>query len=204
MKAARGKKQAADAAVYRDSAAEGEGRTDGVMKLYHTSDREIRNPDIHHGRKNADFGWGFYLTPDRDFTRRWAGNNAVVNEYELDERGLLIHRFTRNQEWFQYIFQNRRLKDGLAVDVVLGPIANDTIFDTLGMISSGLLEPETAMRLLLIGPEYTQIVIKTEKAASQLRWTGAERISRISSDEMEKEQKAYQEAFARELERLIG
>ena len=204
MKAARGKKQAADAAVYRDSAAEGEGRTDGVMKLYHTSDREIRNPDIHHGRKNADFGWGFYLTPDRDFTCRWAGNNAVVNEYELDERGLLIHRFTRNQEWFQYFFQNRRLKDGLAVDVVLGPIANDTIFDTLGMISSGLLEPETAMRLLLIGPEYTQVVIKTEKAASQLRWTGAERISRISSDEMEKEQKAYQEAFARELERLIG
>ena len=51
----------------------------------------------------------------------------------------------------------------------------------LGMISSGLLEPETAMRLLLIGPEYTQVVIKTEKAASQLRWTGAERISRRKS-----------------------
>ena len=29
------------------------------MKLYHTSKTEIRNPDIHHGRKNADFGWGF-------------------------------------------------------------------------------------------------------------------------------------------------
>ena len=38
------------------------------MILYHTSDREIRKPDIHHGRKNADFGWGFYLTPDRDIT----------------------------------------------------------------------------------------------------------------------------------------
>ena len=38
------------------------------MILYHTSDQEIRKPDIHHGRKNADFGWGFYLTPDRDFT----------------------------------------------------------------------------------------------------------------------------------------
>jgi len=30
------------------------------MILYHTSDREIVYPDIHHGRKNADFGWGFY------------------------------------------------------------------------------------------------------------------------------------------------
>lgn len=54
------------------------------MILYHTSEQEIRVPDIHCGRKNADFGWGFYLTPDRDFTYRWARENAVVNEYELD------------------------------------------------------------------------------------------------------------------------
>lgn len=31
-------------------------------------------------------GWGFYLTPDKDFTYRWAGNNAFVNEYEFDEK----------------------------------------------------------------------------------------------------------------------
>ena len=74
------------------------------MILYHTSDREIRKPDIHHGRKNADFGWGFYLTPDRDFTYRWARDDAVVNEYELDEAGLEIHSFTRSVDWFQYIF----------------------------------------------------------------------------------------------------
>ena len=65
------------------------------MKLYHTGDREIRYPDIHHGRKNADFGWGFYLTPDREFTCRWAGEHAVVNEYELDESELEIRRFSR-------------------------------------------------------------------------------------------------------------
>ena len=47
------------------------------MILYHTSDREIRDPDIHYGRKNADFGWGFYLTPDKDFTYRWASENAA-------------------------------------------------------------------------------------------------------------------------------
>ena len=47
------------------------------MILYHTSNREIRDPDIHYGRKNADFGWGFYLTPDKDFTYRWASENAA-------------------------------------------------------------------------------------------------------------------------------
>lgn len=32
------------------------------MKLYHTGRLEIRKPDIHHGRKNADFGWGLNKT----------------------------------------------------------------------------------------------------------------------------------------------
>ena len=33
---------------------------------------EIRSPDVHHGRKNADFGQGFYMSPDRSFSERWA------------------------------------------------------------------------------------------------------------------------------------
>ena len=115
------------------------------MILYHTSDREIVYPDIHHGRKNADFGCGFYLTPDREFTYRWARDNAVVNEYELDENGLDMHVFLRDREWFEYIYNNRRLNDELKADVIIGPIANDTIFDTLGIITSGYLKPEEAM-----------------------------------------------------------
>lgn len=53
------------------------------MRLYHTSSVEIREPDITRGRKNADFGQGFYLTPDTDFARRWARADAVVNEMNL-------------------------------------------------------------------------------------------------------------------------
>lgn len=68
------------------------------MILYHTSDRQIRHPDIHHGRKNADFGWGFYLSPDRDFTYRWARERAIVNTYEFDDKGPKIKRFTRSEE----------------------------------------------------------------------------------------------------------
>lgn len=56
------------------------------MRLYHTGQKEIPRPDIRIGRRNADFGWGFYLTPDRDFTLRWTQRNAVVNEYELEDR----------------------------------------------------------------------------------------------------------------------
>jgi hypothetical protein len=172
------------------------------MILYHTSEKEIRNPDIHYGRKNADFGWGFYLTPDKDFAYRWAGKNAVVNIYELDENDLDIHSFERDVNWFQYIFDNRRMKDGLSVDVVIGPIANDTIFDTLGIISSGFLEPDDALKLLLIGLEYTQVAIKTPKAAEHLHFVKAERVDGFTTEELQAEQESYQEIFARELEKL--
>ena len=138
------------------------------MKLYHTSNVEIREPDIHRGRINADFGQGFYLTPDREFTYRWARDNAIVNVYELDERGLEIHRFVRDEDWFSYIFNNRRVKDGLAADVVIGLIANDTIFETFGIISSGYLKAADALKLLMIGPEYTQVAIKTQKAMLEI------------------------------------
>ncbi len=172
------------------------------MILYHTSNREIRQPDIHHGRKNADFGWGFYLTPDREFTYRWARRNAVVNTYEFNETGLEIRRFERSTEWFEYIFHNRRLQDGLAADVIVGPIANDTIFDTLGVITSGYLKPEDALRLLMIGPEYTQVALKTEKAAARLRWLRAERIERPDAETLAAEQEAYGERFAEEVMKL--
>ena len=118
----------------------------GKMTLYHTSDREIRDPDIHYGRRNADFGWGFYLTPDRDFTYRWARDNAVVNEYELDE----------------------------------------------------------TLKLLMIGPEYTQVAIKTEKAVKQLRFIRSEQIRKMSGEQRKSEQDAYQEVFAMELQAILN
>lgn len=86
-------------------------------------------------------------------------------------------------------------------DVIVGPIANDTLFDTLGIISSGYLSTEEALKLLKIGPEYTQVVIKTEKAAANLRFIGSERIEKIEATAMQQEQDAYLEAFAKELEK---
>ena len=74
------------------------------MRLYHFAQAEIKKPDIRHGRMNADFGQGFYLTENRSFAEKWA---AVVNIYELETTGLLIKRFSRDSAWFDYIFGNR-------------------------------------------------------------------------------------------------
>ncbi len=167
------------------------------MILYHTGKMEIKNPDIHYGRKNADFGWGFYLTPDKDFTYRWARKNAVVNVYELDETGLDIYVFSRDEEWYRYIFDNRRGNDRLTADVIIGPIANDTIYDMLGIISSGFLKTEEALKLLSIGPEYTQVAIKTEKAAKNLRFISSQIIERMAEEALKAEQDRFFEEVAK-------
>ncbi|MCR5605025.1 MAG: DUF3990 domain-containing protein [Lachnospiraceae bacterium] len=174
------------------------------MILYHTSKIEIMLPDIHYGRKNADFGQGFYLTPDYDFTYRWAWQDAIVNKYELDLDGLYVHSFSRSIEWFEYIFHNRRAEDRLDADIVMGPIANDTIFDTLGIISSGYLSSEEALKLLMIGPEYTQVAVKTGKAVKQLKWLGSDKVTGVKEykELLKKEKDEYQEEFAKTMQRL--
>ena len=189
------------------------GKARSVVLLYHAGFKIIKEPDIHYGRKNADFGQGFYATEEEEFAYRWArerkGEQTIVNTYELDTTGLAVHRFNRDSEWFGYIYGNRnRKEDGLAADVIIGPIANDTIYNTFGVITSGFLKPEDAMKLLLIGPEYYQVAIKTEKAAAQLRWLSSKELSRNEiakyRETVNAEEKEYQELFARELEKITG
>ena len=174
------------------------------MKVYHTSQVEVQVPDIYHGRKNADFGQGFYLSPDIEFARRWAFKDAVINAYELDLNGLAVYTFSRDTDWLAYILSNRRGVDTRDADVIVGPIANDILFDTFGIISSGFLKPEAALQLLQIGPEYTQIAIKTEKAAAQLTWISAEVITGVDQyrQSLKKEQVEYQQSFAKKMEEI--
>ena len=40
----------------------------------------------------------------------------------------------------------------------------------MGILTSGFLSDGQALQVLKLGPEYTQWVIRSEKALSQLRW----------------------------------
>ncbi len=177
-----------------------------VLTLYHTGYREIRDPDIRYGRKNADFGQGFYLSDDEAFSKRWArerrGESVWLNRYTLDTAGLRIKRFIRDEEWFEYILANRSgHADSLTgYDVIIGPIANDTIYDTWGITSSGLLSTGQVLRILMIGPVYDQIVIRSDRAAAALRFESAEILSSEEiagyRDVVPQEEEKFQEAFA--------
>ena len=62
------------------------------------------------------------------------------------------------------------------------------------------------MQLLWVGPEYTQLTLKTEAAGSHLKWLGS---YTLSSEELDRykeqlidEEKEYQSALARQLTHL--
>ena len=83
--------------------------------------------------------------------------------------------------------------------MIVGPIANDTIYDTWGISTSGLLSREQSLRLLMIGLVYRQTAIKTERAASQLSFISAQVIEEKEiaeyRDKVLEEQDAYQKEF---------
>ena len=127
----------------------------------------------------------------------------MINEYELSLDDLNVYRFERDEDWFRYIFHNRRGRDNLNADVIIGPIANDTIFETYGVISSGYLKPGEAMKLLMIGPQYVQITIKTEKAAGQLKWVSSQKAEKPDLKSRKQEQEEYSLAFAEVLQQIL-
>ena len=183
-----------------------------MITLYHAGYDEIRNPDVHYGRKNADFGQGFYTTDNLDFACGWArekpGSDIIINCYELDETDLKIRKLERDCKWFEYIFSNRRVRPDVysEYDVIIGPIACDTIYDTMGIITSGFLTDDEAMRLLMVGDCYTQIVLKAQRAADRLKFVSSEILSKDKIVEIQKqyakENQKYQEAFAKAMQEL--
>ncbi len=181
-----------------------------MLRLYHTGFEEIKNPDVNYGRRNADFGGGFYLSDSLDFAERWATSrkdrDTYINTYELDLTNLKVKRFEKDTEWFDYISKNRAgFKDSLAdFDVITGPIANDTLFDTYGIITSGLISREGALELLNAGASYRQINVKSEKAAAQLRWICSRIMSREELEASRKTLMAEQEKFSAEFMNVLS
>ncbi|MBQ6150206.1 MAG: DUF3990 domain-containing protein [Mogibacterium sp.] len=179
------------------------------MILFHTSSIIIKEPDIHIGRSNTDFGQGFYLTPDESFAGSWArertSSDVYVNRYELKTEGLRVMIFDKDAEWFEYILDNRRSKpDRLHdYDVIIGPVANDTLFETFGLLTSGFLTMEQSLQILSSGPEYTQVAIRSDAGAKALKWLDAEILSAGSMaaarKEYERAKAAFDEGFAKAL-----
>ena len=64
----------------------------------------------------------------------------MLNKWGLED--WKIKTFSRDNEWFDYIFTNHnRKKDYLSeYNIIIGPIVNNTLYDTLEILTSGYIK----------------------------------------------------------------
>lgn len=154
------------------------------MRLYHGTDTLIDEPRILVPNRTLDFGQGFYLTTDEAQARTWSRTVArrhgspstYVHMYDLADEDLAhldVTRFDRpSKEWLEYVTAHRFDRfDGPAVDVVIGPVANDRTIPVLQQyMQAEDKEAFAPVALTLIKAEnlVDQVTIKTARALSYL------------------------------------
>ena len=132
-----------------------------MMTLYHGSYLPVPTPLAKAGRKNLDFGHGFYVTKLQEQAENWAkiiatrkGRHVVpvVNVYhfnrtETEKGGARIKVFeSYDLEWLNYVVDCRKGKDiSLEYDIVEGGVANDNVIDTVEDYEKGIITAEQAL-----------------------------------------------------------
>lgn len=150
-----------------------------MITLYHGSNIEVSTPLAKVGRKNLDFGKGFYLTSIRKQASDWAnliamrkGRNAkgVVSVFHFNktkamEDGYLFKIFeSYDIEWLEYVVDCRKGKNVYAkFDVVEGGVANDNVIDTVEDYEKGIITAEQALGQLSYKKVNHQICILNQE-----------------------------------------
>ena len=155
------------------------------MILYHGSNVEIERIDLSKCNPYKDFGKGFYLTSiysqaeDMALRRvRMAGEGrAIVSSFEFDEKWLKddtlhVKLFPQvSVEWAQFVLANRdiqRVGFSHQYDIVVGPVADDTVALQLRRFLMGVVSLEDLVKELTYKNISNQYYFKTEVAISKL------------------------------------
>ncbi|MBO5013528.1 MAG: DUF3990 domain-containing protein [Paludibacteraceae bacterium] len=154
-----------------------------MITLYHGSNVEVSKPLTKVGRKNLDFGRGFYLTSIRKQASDWANliamrrgrdEKGVVSVFHFDktkaiEDGYIFKIFdSYNIEWLQYVVDCRKGKNVSAkYDVIEGGVANDNVIDTVEDYEKGIITAEQALGQLSFKKVNHQICILNQEVINQ-------------------------------------
>ncbi|MCM1041744.1 MAG: DUF3990 domain-containing protein [Bacteroides sp.] len=158
------------------------------MILYHGSNLDIKSIDLSFSKKGKDFGIGFYLNDNllqaqkmaERTTSRMATGTATVSAFEFDEtclhapNGLNVKIFEDySVEWAQFVLENRKNKTGESphpYDIVVGPIANDTVGVQIRRFLMGILSIEDLIKELRFNADRAvQYFFGSEKAIALLK-----------------------------------
>lgn len=136
-----------------------------MIRLYHGSNVDINQIDLSRSRKGKDFGQGFYLNANPEQAMAMAVRTArFMNEgrptlscFEFDEEaaeksGLKIKVFPDySVEWAEFVVMNRKNSSDTPAhpyDIVIGPIADDTVGVQIRRYIMGYLEASSLVEEL--------------------------------------------------------
>ena len=154
------------------------------MKLYHGSIVGVEKPDLKKCRSETDFGRGFYTTTSFEQAKRWAkivqnranAQSMAVSEFEFDEKLLYandykVRHFEKaTKDWLEFVKSNRRGVSTELYDLVMGPVANDSLYATLLLYEQGVLTADAAIEQLKTHTLFDQLSFHTEKALANLKF----------------------------------
>ena len=162
------------------------------MRLYHASNQIVESPRIVNRFATLDFGTGFYTTTNegqasefavKTFFRRRRLGEPTVNIFEIDvakvRRELDIMEFEGpNNEWLHFVVHNRRegRDPNCTPDIIIGPVANDDVFETVALFESGLVSEEEAIARFKVKDLFDQVLFCNEHALSHLLFVEARTI----------------------------
>ncbi|MDE5689144.1 MAG: DUF3990 domain-containing protein [Duncaniella sp.] len=146
------------------------------MKLYHSSDMSVIEPDTLHSRNYLDFGKGFYLTSIHSqavryaqrFLRRQRDAWLNVYEFEFEPSEWSILKFdSYDREWLNFISKCRAGKDDTCFDLIIGGIANDKVIQTLDRYFEGELSENDTLGMLRYEKPNIQYCIRSQKMLNE-------------------------------------
>lgn len=171
---------------------------DKTITVYHGSKQVIEKPTFGKGKKNNDFGYGFYCTESNELAKEWAVSSlysGFSNRYTLDTQYLKILNLNSSDytilNWIAVLVQHRlfaiktpvanRAKQYLienfgvnvnAYDLITGYRADDSYFDYAEAFLNNAITVEQLAHAMRLGKLGEQIVVKSEFAFSKIHFEG--------------------------------
>lgn len=169
------------------------------MILYHGSDHIVKAPKLSAGKKENDYGQGFYCTEDIELAKEWAckfNKDGFVNVYEIDMTDLDVLNLNDSDKtilnWIAILINNRTITtnttfaktameyltenfyiDTKAYDIVIGYRADDSYFNFAESFVANGLPINSLSKALKVGKLGEQIALVSEKAFEKIKFVEA-------------------------------
>jgi len=170
------------------------------MIVYHGSDHIVKVPVFQGGKRNNDYGHGFYTTESLELAKEWAcakNTDGFANRYELDMEELAILNLNSSEynilNWLALLTKYRSYWQSGSIaedaknylqqhffidpdkyDVIIGYRADDSYFSFAQDFIAGTISLNKLSEAMRLGKLGEQIVLKSEKAYSHIKFLGAE------------------------------